>query len=471
MQFIQQIIKHFPHAPTASQQASIQLFSSFLAAKDTKAVFLLKGYAGTGKTTLIATWLKSLKPLGYRIVLMAPTGRAAKVMSTYASSKAYTIHKRIYFAQQNKQGAIKFKLQKNKYKKTIFIVDEASMIADNQQYSKLFENGSLLNDLIAYVDGGDDCKLVFVGDTAQLPPVKQELSPALDDIFLENAFQLQVHEAELNEVVRQSAQSGILTNATALRHIIQSKVEVPFSFDISHTDDVIRMQDGYEIQGALEDAYREVGMTETTIVVRSNKRANLYNRQIRTQIMGLENALAVGDLIMVVKNNYFWLPVESSAGFIANGDVLEVLRIHAFKELYGFQFAEVQVRLVDYEDQVPFDTVLVLDTLDSETHALTAEQSQSLYTQVRQDYAHLPQYKQYLEVKKNQFFNALQVKFAYAVTCHKAQGGQWKRVFVEQPYLPEGPSIAYYRWLYTAITRASDKLFLIGFEEAYFFKD
>ena len=345
------------------------------------------------------------------------------------------------------------------------------MIADNQQYSKLFENGSLLNDLIAYVDGGDDCKLVFVGDTAQLPPVKQELSPALDDIFLENAFQLQVHEAELNEVVRQSAQSGILTNATALRHIIQSKVEVPFSFDISHTDDVIRMQDGYEIQGALEDAYREVGMTETTIVVRSNKRANLYNRQIRTQIMGLENALAVGDLIMVVKNNYFWLPVESSAGFIANGDVLEVLRIHAFKELYGFQFAEVQVRLVDYEDQVPFDTVLVLDTLDSETHALTAEQSQSLYTQVRQDYAHLPQYKQYLEVKKNPFFNALQVKFAYAVTCHKAQGGQWKRVFVEQPYLPEGPSIAYYRWLYTAITRASDKLFLIGFEEAYFFKD
>ena len=434
-------------------------------------MFLLKGYAGTGKTILIATWMKSLKPMGFRIVLMAPTGRAAKVMSNYASSKAYTIHKRIYFAQQNKQGAIKFKLQKNKHRKTIFIVDEASMIADNQQYAKLFENGSLLNDLIEYVSAGDDCKLVLVGDTAQLPPVKQELSPALDKTFLETSFQLDVHESELNEVVRQSSNSGILTNATALRKIIQSGVGSSFSFEVKQTDDVIRMLDGYEIQGALEDAYREVGRTETTIIVRSNKRANLYNRQIRTQIMGLENALAVGDLVMVVKNNYFWLPTNSSAGFIANGDVLEVLRISAFKELYGFQFAEVQVRLVDYDDQPPFDTVLILDTLDSETHALTAEQSNSLYTQVRQDYGHLPQYKQYTEVKKNPFFNALQVKFAYAVTCHKAQGGQWKRVFVEQPYLPEGPSIAYYRWLYTAITRASDKLYLIGFGEDYFSKD
>lgn len=434
-------------------------------------MFLLKGYAGTGKTILIATWMKSLKPMGFRIVLMAPTGRAAKVMSNYASSKAYTIHKRIYFAQQNKQGAIKFKLQKNKHRKTIFIVDEASMIADNQQYAKLFENGSLLNDLIEYVSSGDDCKLVLVGDTAQLPPVRQELSPALDKTFLETSFQLDVHESELNEVVRQSSNSGILTNATALRKIIQSGVGSSFSFEVKQTDDVVRMLDGYEIQGALEDAYREVGRTETTIIVRSNKRANLYNRQIRTQIMGLENALAVGDLVMVVKNNYFWLPTNSSAGFIANGDVLEVLRISAFKELYGFQFAEVQVRLVDYDDQPPFDTVLILDTLDSETHALTAEQSNSLYTQVRQDYGHLPQYKQYTEVKKNPFFNALQVKFAYAVTCHKAQGGQWKRVFVEQPYLPEGPSIAYYRWLYTAITRASDKLYLIGFGEDYFSKD
>lgn len=471
MKLLQQIFKQFPYSPTTSQQSSIQLFSSYLTAKNSKAVFLLKGYAGTGKTILIATWMKSLKPMGFRIVLMAPTGRAAKVMSNYASSKAYTIHKRIYFAQQNKQGAIKFKLQKNKHRKTIFIVDEASMIADNQQYAKLFENGSLLNDLIEYVSSGDDCKLVLVGDTAQLPPVRQELSPALDKTFLETSFQLDVHESELNEVVRQSSNSGILTNATALRKIIQSGVGSSFSFEVKQTDDVVRMLDGYEIQGALEDAYREVGRTETTIIVRSNKRANLYNRQIRTQIMGLENALAVGDLVMVVKNNYFWLPTNSSAGFIANGDVLEVLRISAFKELYGFQFAEVQVRLVDYDDQPPFDTVLILDTLDSETHALTAEQSNSLYTQVRQDYGHLPQYKQYTEVKKNPFFNALQVKFAYAVTCHKAQGGQWKRVFVEQPYLPEGPSIAYYRWLYTAITRASDKLYLIGFGEDYFSKD
>jgi exodeoxyribonuclease-5 len=312
---------------------------------------------------------------------------------------------------------------------------------------------------------------VVVGDTAQLPPVQQELSPALDKYFLENSFQLEVHEAELSEVVRQVADSGILFNATTLRKIIQSGVVSPFVFQLSQADDVVRMQDGYEIQGALEDAYREAGRTDTAIIVRSNKRANLYNRQIRSQIMGLENTLAVGDLVMVVKNNYFWLPTDSSAGFIANGDVLEVLRIKSFKELYGFQFAEVHVRLVDYEDQAPFDTVLVLDALDSETHALTNDQSNRLYTEVRQDYAHLPQYKQYAQVKKNPFFNALQVKFAYAVTCHKAQGGQWKRVFVEQPYLPEGPSVAYYRWLYTAITRASEKLYLIGFGEDYFFKE
>jgi len=471
MKLFQQIIDHFPYEPTISQQLSIRLFSSYLVSRKSGDVFLLKGYAGTGKTTLIATWMKSLKPLGFKVVLMAPTGRAAKVMSAYSSSKAYTIHKRIYFAQQNKQGALKFKLQKNKHRKTIFIVDEASMISDNQPFSKLFENGSLLNDLIEYVSAGESCKLVVVGDTAQLPPVKQELSPALDKHFLENSFQLEVQEAELSEVVRQVADSGILQNATSLRTIIQSGVASPFVFQLSQTADVVRMQDGYEIQGALEDAYREVGRTDTSIIVRSNKRANLYNRQIRSQIMGLEDTLATGDLLMVVKNNYFWLPTDSSAGFIANGDVLEVLRIKAFKELYGFRFAEVHVRLVDYEDQAPFDTVLVLDALDSETHALTNEQSNRLYTEVRQDYAHLPQYKQYVQVKKNPFFNALQVKFAYAVTCHKAQGGQWKRVFVEQPYLPEGPTVSYYRWLYTAITRASEKLYLIGFGEDYFFKE
>ena len=434
-------------------------------------IFLLKGHAGTGKTTLIASWLKPLLKQGYKVVLMAPTGRAAKVMSTYAKAKANTIHKRIYFAQQNKQGGIQFTLQKNKFSKAVFIVDEASMIGDEQSSAQLFQNGSLLQDLISYVLQGDRCKLVFVGDTAQLPPVKQELSPALKQNYLSLHFSTEVSEVELSEVLRQDALSGILHNATNLRKLMHENIDDHFQFLLRNKTDITHLQDGYDIQGALADGYRDVGRTETTIIVRSNKRANQYNRQIRTQIMSLENDLAVGDLLLVVKNNYFWLTPESQAGFIANGDVIEILRILSFQELYGFRFAKVHVQLVDYPDQDAFDTVLILDALDAEGHALTYEQSNELYQKVRQDYSHLPKYKQYPEVKKNPFFNALQVKFAYALTCHKAQGGQWRRVFIEKPYLPEGPSVNYYRWLYTAITRASEHLFLIGFKDEDFDND
>lgn len=471
MSLQQHIHKDFPYPPTADQLEAIRLFCGFVDQNSSSSIFLLKGYAGTGKTTLIASWLKPLQKQGYKVVLMAPTGRAAKVMSTYAKTKANTIHKRIYFAQQNKQGGIQFTLQKNKFRKAIFIVDEASMIGDEQSSAQLFQNGSLLQDLITYVQQGDRCKLVFVGDTAQLPPVKQELSPALNQNYLSMHFSADVTEVELSEVLRQDALSGILHNATNLRNLMHDSSADHFQFLIRDKVDITHLQDGFDIQGALEDGYREVGRTETTIIVRSNKRANLYNRQIRTQIMSLENDIAVGDLLLVVKNNYFWLAPDSQAGFIANGDVIEVLRILSFQELYGFRFARVHVQLVDYPDQDPFDTVLILDALDAEGHALTYEQSNELYSKVRQDYSHLPKYKQYPEVKKNPFFNALQVKFAYALTCHKAQGGQWKRVFIEKPYLPDGPSVDYYRWLYTAITRASEQLFLIGFKEADFITD
>jgi exodeoxyribonuclease-5 len=345
------------------------------------------------------------------------------------------------------------------------------MIGDEQSSSQLFQNGSLLQDLISYIDQGDQCKLIFVGDTAQLPPVKQELSPALNQNYLSLNFSTEVSEVELSEVLRQDALSGILYNATNLRNLIHENIDDKFKFLIRNISDIFRLQDGYDIQGALEDSYRDVGRTETIIIVRSNKRANQYNRQIRTQIMSLENDLAVGDLLLVVKNNYYWLTPESQAGFIANGDVIEILQILSFNELYDFRFAKVHVRLVDYPDQDTFDTVLILDTLNADGHALTHEQSNELYQKVRQDYSHLPKYKQYSEVKKNPFFNALQVKFAYALTCHKAQGGQWKHVFVEKPYLPEGPSADYYRWLYTAITRASEQLFLIGFNEDNFDND
>ncbi len=471
MSFQDHIQKEFPYPPTADQIEAIRRFSSFVEQGSSSSIFLLKGYAGTGKTTLIASWLKPLQTLGYKVVLMAPTGRAAKVMSSYAKAKANTIHKRIYFAQQNKQGTIKFTLQKNKFRKAVFIVDEASMIGEEQSSAQLFQNGSLLQDLISYAQQGDRCKLVFVGDTAQLPPVKQELSPALNQNYLSLHYFTEVAEVELSEVLRQDALSGILHNATNLRNLIHENIDDHFQFLIRNKTDIIHLQDGYDIQGALEDGYREVGRTETTIIVRSNKRANQYNRQIRTQIMSLENDLAVGDLLLVVKNNYFWLTPDSQAGFIANGDVIEILRILSFQELYGFRFAKVHVQLVDYPDQDAFDTVLILHALDSEGHALTYEQSNELYQKVRQDYSHLPKYKQYPEVKKNPFFNALQVKFAYALTCHKAQGGQWKRVFIEKPYLPEGPSVDYYRWLYTAITRASEHLFLIGFKEEDFDND
>ena len=471
MSLKQHIQKEFPYPPTADQTEAIRRFSAFVEQSSSSSIFLLKGYAGTGKTTLIASWLKPLLKQGFKVVLMAPTGRAAKVMSTYAKAKANTIHKRIYFAQQNKQGGIQFTLQKNKFRKAVFIVDEASMIGDEQSSAQLFQNGSLLQDLISYVQQGDRCKLVFVGDTAQLPPVKQELSPALNQNYLSLHFSAEVSEVELSEVLRQDALSGILHNATNLRNIMHENIDDHFQFLIRNKTDITHLQDGYDIQGALEDGYRDVGRTENTIIVRSNKRANQYNRQIRTQIMSLENDLAVGDLLLVVKNNYFCLTAESQAGFIANGDVIEILRILSFQELYGFRFAKVHVQLVDYPDQDAFDTVLILDALDAEGHALTYEQSNELYQKVRQDYSHLPKYKQYPEVKKNPFFNALQVKFAYALTCHKAQGGQWKRVFIEKPYLPEGPSVDYYRWLYTAITRASEHLFLIGFKDEDFDND
>ena len=439
----------FPFEPTGAQEQALHAMASFFDDESDEAVFVLKGYAGTGKTTLIGALVKSITKLRYKTVLMAPTGRAAKVMAAYANRAACTIHKRIYYTQQERQGNLKFKLQKNKFKRTLFLVDEASMIANQQQQSKLFENGSLLHDLIEYVSSGEDCKLMFVGDTAQLPPVHTLLSPALDANVLSLDYNLAPHEVELDEVVRQGKDSGILFNATR----------------------IIRLQDGYEIQDALETSFREVGPEETACIVRSNKRANGYNQQIRSQILGKEPDLATGDLLMVVKNNYHWLAPTSGPGFIANGDTVEVLKIKSIKELYDFRFAEVSVRMLDYPDEEPFDTVFLLNTLASETHALSFEENTKLYQAVREDYAHLPQYKQYLNVKKNPFFNALQVKHAYAFTCHKAQGGQWKRVLVEKPYMPDGLDAGFFRWLYTAVTRASEQLFLVGFDDSFFDTD
>ena len=466
-QFLKTLKNNFPFTPTEAQEEALSAFASFLTTASSNDVLLLKGYAGTGKTTLVGTIVKSIGSLRYKTVLLAPTGRAAKVMAAYAKRTAYTIHKRIYFTHQERQGKLSFKLQKNKFKRTLFLVDEASMIADQQQQSKLFENGSLLHDLIHYVQSGEECRLLLVGDTAQLPPVHTTLSPALDTAVLSSEYGLVPSEVSLNQVVRQGQDSGILFNATRIRHQLFAGDTTSFTFSLLPFTDIIRLQDGFEIQDAIETAFREVGREETACIVRSNKRANGYNKQIRTQILGKEAELAKGDLVMVVKNNYHWLKPDSGPGFIANGDIVEVLNIKAIKELYDFRFAEVQVQMLDYPDEEPFDTVFILDTLEMDTHALSFDDNTKLYQAVREDYAHLPQYKQYLNVKKNPFFNALQVKYAYAFTCHKAQGGQWKRVIVEKPYLPDGLDAAFFRWLYTAVTRATEKLFLVGFGDDY----
>jgi ATP-dependent exoDNAse (exonuclease V) alpha subunit len=465
--FYKELLQKFPFEPTIKQQKLLNDLSDFIFDNNNRALFLLKGYAGTGKTTTISTVVNSLWKTGKKAVLLAPTGRAAKVISVYSKKQAFTIHKKIYFPKKQQNGSVDFVIQPNKHTNTLFFIDEASMIPDKPSNAKLFETGSLLDDLINYVYSGKNCKIIFIGDTAQLPPVKLNVSPALEARTLELDFHKDVTELELDEVMRQHENSGILANATILRMLIDNEA-TNFQFDLNFPD-IIRLEDGYDIEDAINSAYDNIGVEDTAFIVRSNKRANQYNEQIRTKIRGQENEISSGDYVMVVKNNYFWLKDSSEAGFIANGDICEITRINSVKDLYGFRFAEVEVRMIDYPNQKPFETVLLLDTLSSETPSLTYDESNKLYQAVREDFAHeKSKYKQLLAVKNNKYFNALQVKFSYAMTCHKSQGGQWKTVFVEQPYLPEGISIEYLRWLYTAITRAQEKLYLIGFKDDYF---
>ena len=470
-EFKKLLSERFPFVATDSQKFWLESIVDFLYTPDKNVLYLLKGYAGTGKSTLIGHLVKLLSMANYKAVLMAPTGRAAKVIANYSSKKAFTIHKQIYFTKAEKGSGVQFVLKPNKYSNTLFIVDEASMIGDDRQSAKLFENGSLLDDLMQYVDAGTNCKLLLVGDPAQLPPVHLTISPALDGEYLENKFNKEVTEWELKEVVRQQKDSGILGNATQLRLQMNEEHLDSFLFDLSIANDVQRLQDGNEILELLDDALRNGGLEETVFIVRSNKRANLYNQQIRGRILFLEADLSVGDQLMVVKNNYFWLEPESDPGFIANGDLVKVLRILSHHELYNFKFAKVEVQLVDYPDEKPFETVVLLDTLSSESPSLTYEEGNHLYQSVQEDYQHLSsKYKRFLAVKNNPYFNALQVKYSYAITCHKSQGGQWKNVFIEQPYLPDGPDLSYFRWLYTALTRAQTNLYLVGFQNDFFKK-
>lgn len=472
----QRLSKYFaselPHTPTPDQQQLILKLSAFVTSKVDTQLFLLKGYAGTGKTTLVGTLINILPKLRMKSVLLAPTGRAAKVLSGYSGQKAFTIHKKIYTLYSRKDGSVKVNLQKNPHKNTLFFIDEASMIPDVNRGDSRFGQRSLLDDLLAYIYSGQGCKAVFIGDSAQLPPVGLDLSPALDTEFLRASFSLDIMEGELKDVVRQEKDSGILANATRLRNkLIEEDYNFPF-FKTSKLPQIYRITGG-ELEEALMDAFNGRPANEAVVITRSNKRANIYNQEIRHRILMRHEELEAGDLLMVVKNNYFWLPDESKAGFIANGDAMEILRITGFEELYGFHFASATVQLIDYPEEEDLEVKLLLNTLSSESPSLTYDENQTLFQNVMEDYKDIPQKKQRMELlKKNPYFNALQVKFAYALTCHKTQGGQWDQVFVEQGFFKDDMlNRDYIRWLYTGLTRASHELFLVNFKNEFFEDD
>jgi exodeoxyribonuclease-5 len=469
MPFSNHILSVFPFEPTRGQRELAERLGSFIDEPSPRSVFILKGYAGTGKTSFISAMVKALPLIRKKAVLLAPTGRAAKVLAGYAGQPAWTIHKRIYFQRVGRDGSISLVLQKNLYRNTIMIVDEASMIAgSSQERDQVFSSRNLLDDLMEYVASGESCKLMMIGDTAQLPPVGMPVSPALNLDYLKSRYDLKIFSYELTEVMRQSLESGILFNATRLRDIIDAGTIAFPLFRLNNRKDIIRIT-GAELEELLHTAF-SAGNSETVVVCRSNKRANMFNQEIRNRVLFLENEISSGDCLMVVRNNYFWLNPDSGPGFIANGDLIELLRIQNIEELYGFRFADVTVRLLDYPNEPDYEVKILLDVLTSDSPALPDEARKRLFSAVMEDYNDIPQRSQRLEkVRTNPYYNALQVKFGYALTCHKTQGGQWQNVFIDQGFLKdEMIDSEYLRWLYTALTRASEKAFLVGFQEKFF---
>ncbi|WP_026464746.1 ATP-dependent DNA helicase [Adhaeribacter aquaticus] len=455
------LLKNFPFEPTADQSALFKKLEAFFLNKaGNREVFLLKGFAGTGKTTVVRALVKILNTFGYKYVLLAPTGRAAKVMATYTRIQASTIHKKIYRQSSNGfSDGLAFTRQPNKLSDTVFIVDEASMISDE----KAFGDSGLLQDLIQYVFEKKNNKLLLIGDTAQLPPVNQTISPSLDASYLRNNFRCNVQEIELRQVMRQAQESGILMNATNLREQLRQE-EPQLQLRTKSYKDIYRMT-GEKLEDGLRYAYDKFGIENTTVICRSNKNANLYNQHIRRQIFFAEDEIGVGDYLMIVRNNYYWVPKESTIGFMANGDFVEITKIVRYEDLYGFRFADVQIRFVDYPEEPEMEVKVLLDTLYTEAPALPADMGKKLYEEVLKDYSDLGTKRERMQqIKKNPYLNALQVKFAYALTCHKAQGGQWKAVFVDHGFLKEDMvNTEFARWLYTAITRSAEELFLLNF--------
>jgi exodeoxyribonuclease V len=462
-----QLCKNLGNIPTDDQSVALKKIAGYICDNNNDVIFLMTGYAGTGKTSVISSVVKTLDMLRMRSVLLAPTGRAAKVLSSYSGKQAFTIHKKIYRQKSSKDGLGSFTLDRNLHKDTFFIVDEASMVSNSSGDSSLFGSGRVLDDLIEYVYSGIDCKLILVGDTAQLPPVGSTVSPALETSTL-GGFGFGLITCELKQVVRQSETSGVLMNATRVRLQVAENDLVHPLLDCINFNDTIRIT-GEELIEEISAAYGTCGMEGTIIVVNSNKQANRYNQGIRNKIFYREEEISTGDLVMVVKNNYFIInEEEDGAGFIANGDIAEVKRIRKYEERYGFRFADMVLKFPDYNLEI--ESKVMMDVLHLDTPALPSDKSKELYQNILADYIHIKtRRKQFEAVRNDPYFNALQIKFAYAVTCHKAQGGQWERVFIDQGMFNRNEiTIDYLRWFYTALTRSTDKVYLVNFAEDFF---
>ena len=462
-----QLTQSFGFEPTEGQSIVLYHLSAFLLSQKENPTYILRGYAGTGKTTLVKALVKTLPMIGMKYMLMAPTGRAAKVLSSYTGQNASTIHRRIYQAKAFPDGSIRITRAENKSKNALFIVDEASMIGEQRE----FGGSSLLDDLLSYVFSGESCRLLLIGDTAQLPPVESSESPALNCDYLKSEFPVTAATYELTEVKRQALESGILYNATDIRQLLSQKLyeyHLPI-FHLQGFDDIQKIEPE-AFEEMLYNAFANTSDNEAVIVCKSNKRANMFNQAIRGRILNIEGEIATGDKLMVVKNNYFWANGNDVISFIANGDMAELRKIKHFEDMYGFRFADVELSFTDYPDAPNLEAKILLDTLNSNSPSLTEEENKRLFSAIEEDYMDIPNRRErYKEMKKNPWFNALQVKFAYALTCHKTQGGQWNTVFIDSSLnLKETLEVEDLRWLYTALTRAQERVYFVNFKEEFF---
>lgn len=460
------LLNSFGLMPTEGQATVLRHLAAFLSSTKPNPTYILRGYAGTGKTTLVTTLVKTLPVIGMSYVLMAPTGRAAKVLGSYTQRYSSTIHKKIYQVQAFPDGSLRMMRAQNKHKDTLFIVDEASMIGEARE----FGTKSLLDDLLSYVFSGERCRLLLIGDTAQLPPVGNDESPALDIDYLQGQFPLTIATFELTEVKRQALQSGILSNATHLRELLlEDRVEYPLPLFDLHFNDIHRI-DPETFEEMLYKAFDAEHSNDSVIVCKSNKRANLFNQAIRSRILNIEGEIATGDKLMIVKNNYFWADGNHQISFIANGDMAEIQKISHYEEMYGFRFADVTMSFPDYQGAPLLDVKIILDTLTSDSASMSEEDNMRLRRAIEEEYMDIPNRRErFKAMKQNPWFNAMQVKFAYALTCHKTQGGQWRNVFMDsslnQKEVLEKEDL---RWLYTAMTRAQESLYFVNFKEEFF---